>query len=227
MHHQPSPLLATLSAGDRAALLDRAVTRHLEIRAVLHLAGEAPSRVHVVTSGAIKLMSRDPGGREAILGLVLPGGLVGLSAVLDGLPETNDAVALTDCDVVGFDAGALMDVLARNPQAAIEAARTMSAQIRWLSGTALERSSSHVPARLAGRLLDLAVVAGRRRGDIVEVDLPLDQTDLGRLAGMCRESACKAIRKFRAQGLVDYHGRRLRILRPDLLEQVRGEGLGV
>jgi hypothetical protein len=32
-------------------------------------------------------MSRDPGGREAILGLVLPGGLVGLSAVLDGLPE--------------------------------------------------------------------------------------------------------------------------------------------
>jgi CRP-like cAMP-binding protein len=227
MHHQPSPLLATLSAGDRAALLDRAVTRHLEIRAVLHLAGEAPSRVHVVTSGAIKLMSRDLGGREAILGLVLPGGLVGLSAVLDGLPETNDAVALTDCDVVGFDAGALMDVLARNPRAAIEAARTMSAQIRWLSGTALERSSSHVPARLAGRLLDLAVVAGRRRGDIVEVDLPLDQTDLGRLAGMCRESACKAIRKFRAQGLVDYHGRRLRILRPDLLEQVRGEGLGV
>jgi CRP/FNR family cyclic AMP-dependent transcriptional regulator len=227
MHRQPSPLLATLSAGDRAALLDRAVTRHLEIRAVLHLAGEAPSRVHVVTAGAIKLMSRDPGGREAILGLVLPGGLVGLSAVLDGLPETNDAVALTDCDVVGFDAGALMDVLARNPQAAIEAARTMSAQIRWLNGTALERSSSHVPARLAGRLLDLAVVAGRRRGDIVEVDLPLDQTDLGRLAGMCRESACKAIRKFRAQGLVDYHGRRLRILRPDLLEQVRGEGLGV
>jgi CRP-like cAMP-binding protein len=227
MQHQPSPLLATLSARDRAAVLDRAVRRHLESGAVLHLAGDAPNRVHVVTSGAIKLMSRDPGGREAILGLVLPGGLVGLTPVLDGLPETNDAVALTDCDVLGFDAGALMEVLARNPQAAIEAARTMSAQVRWLSGTALERTSSHVPARLAGRLLDLAVLAGRQRGDIVEVDLPLDQTDLGRLAGMCRESACKAIRKFRAQGLVDYRGRRLRILRPDLLEQVRGDGLGI
>lgn len=227
MPHQPSPLLTALSAGDRAAVLDRAVTRHVENGTVLHLAGDAPNRVHVVMSGAIKLMSRDPGGREAILGLVLPGGLVGLSAVLDGLPETNDAVALTDCDVLGFEAGALMDVLSRNPQAAIEAARTMSAQVRWLSGTALERSSSNVPARLAGRLLDLAVVAGRRRGHIVEVDLPLDQTDLGRLAGMCRESACKAIRKFRAQGLVDYQGRRLQILRPDLLEQVRGEGLGV
>jgi CRP-like cAMP-binding protein len=227
MHHQPSPLLATLTAGDRVALLDRAVTRHLETGAVLHLAGNAPGRVHVVKSGAIKLMSRDPGGREAILGLVLPGGVIGLSTVLDGLPETNDAITLTDCEVVGFDAGALMDVLARNPQAAIEAARAMSAQVRWLSGTALERTSSHVPARLAGRLLDLAILAGRQRGEIVEVDLPLDQTDLGGLAGMSRESACKAIRKFRAQGLVDYRGRRLRILRPDLLEQVRCDGLHV
>jgi CRP-like cAMP-binding protein len=227
MHDQPSPLLAALSAGDRVAVLDRAVARHLESGAVLHLAGDTSNRVHVVRTGAIKLMSRDPGGREAILGLVLPGGLVGLSPVLDGLPEANDAIALTDCDVLGFDAGALMEVLARNPKAAIEAARTMSAQVRWLSGTALERTSSQVPARLAGRLLDLADLAGRRRGDIVEVDLPLDQADLGRLAGMCRESACKAIRKFRAQGLVDYRGRRLRILRPDLLEQVRGQGLGV
>jgi CRP/FNR family transcriptional regulator, cyclic AMP receptor protein len=221
MERQPSPLLHALSPADRALLVDRAVTRRLRTGAILHLTGDPPGRVHVVSSGAIKLMARHPGGRESILGLVLPGGLVGAAPALDGLPQANDAVALTECEVLGLDGSVLMEVLARNPLAAIEVARTLSAQVRWLSGTALERTSSSVPARLAGRLLELADLAGRRRGDVVEVELPLDQSELASLAGMSRESACKAIQRFRSQGLVDYHRRRLRILRPDLLEEVK------
>jgi CRP-like cAMP-binding protein len=226
MPDQPSPLLDSLSPVDRSAVLDRAVSRRVDGGAILHLAGDVPQRVHLIRSGAIKLVSRSAGGREAILGLALPGDLVGVSSLLDGLPQTCDAVALIETEVTGLDASVLMDVLLRNPEAAVEVARSMSAQLRWLSGTALERTSSHVPARLAARLLDLADLAGRRRGDAVELDLPLDQTDLGRLAGMSRESACKAIGTFRAQGLVDYRGRRLTILRPDLLEQVKCDESG-
>ena len=88
-----------------------------------------------------------------------------------------------------------------------------------MSDTAVERTSSEVPARLAGRLLDLADLLGTVRQGAVEMELPLAQGDLGRLAGMCRESACKTLRRFKSQGLLDYRGRRLRILRPDALER--------
>jgi CRP-like cAMP-binding protein len=50
------------------------------------------------------------------------------------------------------------------------------------------------------------------------------QGDLGRLAGISRESTCKALRSFQSQGLLDYRGRRLRILRPDVLERIRCTG---
>jgi CRP-like cAMP-binding protein len=96
--------------------------------------------------------------------------------------------------------------------------------MRWLYATTLERTSSEVPARLAGRLLDLGDLLGRIHQGALEIDLPVAQGDLGRLAGISRESTCKALRSFKSQGLLDYRGRRLRILRPDALERIRCAG---
>jgi hypothetical protein len=41
---------------------------------------------------------------------------------------------------------------------------------------------------------------------------------------MCRESACKTMSKMKKQGVIDYKGRKLRILRPDVLEKIRCAG---
>jgi CRP-like cAMP-binding protein len=74
--------------------------------------------------------------------------------------------------------------------------------------------------------LDLAELLGRQRGDAIDVDLPFPQRDLGGLAGMCRESACKTLSRWKSEGTVDYQGRRLRILRPDVLYRIRCAGRG-
>ena len=126
--------------------------------------------------------------------------------------------------MIGFDADLFAEILLDNAAAAVQLSVMMAERSRWIYDTALERTSSEVPARLAGRLLDLAVLLGRVRDGAVELELPLGQSDLGRLAGMCRESACKTLRRFRAEGWVEYRGRRLRILRPDALERVRCGG---
>jgi CRP/FNR family cyclic AMP-dependent transcriptional regulator len=216
-----SPLVAALRAPERRRLLDRAVPKALGSGDVLFLAGDRNRRAYIVASGALKLMARDGEGRETILGLALPGDLVGDVAALDELPQPLDAVAASRSELVGVDAGILVDVLGKSPEAALELARSLATRMRWVWDTAFERTSSDVPARLAGRLLDLADLIGRVHNGAVELELPLAQSDLGRLAGMCRESACRALRAFRAEGMVEYRGRRVRILRPDALERVR------
>jgi CRP-like cAMP-binding protein len=126
--------------------------------------------------------------------------------------------------VLGIDADMFVQMLSRSPSGALELARAMAQRTRWLCDAALERSTATVPARLAGRLLDLADLLGRVDRGAIEMELPLAQEDLGSLAGMCRESACKTLRTFKRQGLLDYRGRRLRILRPDALERIRCSG---
>jgi CRP-like cAMP-binding protein len=216
-----SPLLSALPEHERHRLLGRAVSRSLRRGEVLFLTGDRSRRAYMVGSGALKLVARDGEGRETILGLALPGDVVGDVAALDELPQPLDAVAASRSELIGVDSGLLLDVVGSTPEAAVQLARCLATRMRWVWETAFERTSSDVPARLAGRLLDLADLVGRVRDGAVELDLPLPQSDLGRLAGMCRESACKALRAFQAAGLVDYRGRRVRILRPDALEKVR------
>jgi CRP/FNR family transcriptional regulator, cyclic AMP receptor protein len=218
-----SPLLSALAPAERERLLTRAVRRRIGAGTVIYLEGDSEPRAHLIGAGVVKLSTRNVGGREAILGLALVGDLIGEIPVIDGKCQPTDALAVTGCELIGFEADVLRAVLADNGRAALAVARSLSARLRWVGGTALERSSSDVPARLAGRLLDLAELLGNGDG-AGEFDLPLVQADLGSMAGMSRESACKTLRSFKLRGLLEYSGRRIRLLRPDLLELVRAGG---
>jgi CRP/FNR family cyclic AMP-dependent transcriptional regulator len=219
-HARPT-LLDALEPSERLRLLARSVPRHLAPGGILSLAGERGGRVHIVQKGVVKLTARDGDGRETILALAVRGDILGDLAAIDDLPHPVDSIAATPCDLLGVEATMLNDILVRNPAAAFALTRSLASRLRWVCGIALERTSVNVPARLAGRLLDLAELIGRIDDGAVELEIPLAQADLGRLAGMCRESACKALRQFRERGLIDYRDRRLRILRPDALEHIR------
>jgi CRP/FNR family transcriptional regulator, cyclic AMP receptor protein len=216
--------MIALPAEKRAQLLDRGVRRSVDAGEILYLSGDSRPRLHLVTRGVIKLSARDGEGRETIVGLAIPGDLLGEVPMLDGLCQPADAIAATRAEVLGLDATAFLEALEASPGAALAVARGMAKQMRWLYATTLERTSSEVPGRLAGRLLDLGDLLGRIHHGTLEIDLPVAQGDLGRLAGISRESTCKAMRSFKSQGLLDYKGRRLRILRPEVLERIRCSG---
>jgi CRP-like cAMP-binding protein len=169
----------------------------------------------------VKLTARDSNGDETILGLATPGAPVGDLAAIDGRGQPLDAIMATPGKLLGMDAPLFVEVMLRNPLAARALACAGAERTRWLIDTALERTSGEVEERLAGRLLDLARMIGRTRGQVMELDLPIGQRDLGRLAGICRESTCKTLRRMKSKGVLDYEGRRLRILRPDTLRMMR------
>lgn len=210
-----------LAPSARERLLARSVERHLTAGDILHLAGDRPDRVHLVVHGVVKLSLRDSEGEETILGLAPAGTVVGDIGAVDGRPQPLDAIAATAGLARGIDAQLFVETIFDEPRAALALSRSQAERTRWMTETALERTSGEIRARLAGRLLDLARMLGERTGDHITLDLPLGQRDLGKLAGMCRESTCKTLRRFKAEGVVDYEGRKLRILRPDSLQMMR------
>lgn len=218
------PLLERLRNEDRRLVLDRGAWRHLTRGERLYLAGDTRRLAYILTSGVLKMSARDPEGGETILLLAVAGEIVGEVSAFDDMPQPLDAVAAVPSAALGINADTLVEVLERNPEAAVVVARQMAQRLRWIGETALERTSSEVPARLAGRLLDLAELLGRRNGGVIEIEMPLPQHDLARMAGMCRESACKALRRFRAEGILDYKGRRVRIYRLEMLERIKCAG---
>ncbi|MDQ3986570.1 MAG: Crp/Fnr family transcriptional regulator [Actinomycetota bacterium] len=218
------PVIDLLDPRDRKKILDRSVCRRLSRGEPLYFAGDTSERAHVVRSGVLKLTARNLEGDETILCLATPGEIAGDLSILDGRAQPLDAIAATTVHVLGIDSMTLSEALARNPAATRALARQVGRRTRWILEAMLERTTSEVPARLAGRLLHLAELLGERRGPTIEMNLPLPQRDLGSFAGMCRESACKTLKRFRDEGLLEYRGRKLRILRPDSLERIRCAG---
>ena len=217
-----SPVLASLPDGDLDRLFARAVERRLDPDDILHFAGEVEDRVHLVTGGVIK--HSVSGAVETIVGLSVEGDLIGEVALMEDNREPFDSIAATETHLIGIDSEDLARTIRAHPSACLALADSFAMRMRWMATAANDRSATLVTERLAGRLLDLAELLGRMNGGVIDLELPLAQRDLGRLAGMSRESACKTMRRFRSAGVVDYEGRHLRILRPEVLRHIKCEG---
>jgi len=213
--------LGLLPLPERILLAQRSVIRRFNRADVLFLAGEASTRVYVMLHGVVKLIARDEQGAETITAFVARGGLLGEVAALDRAPQPVEAIAATGVTVVSYDAEEFVDAFARSPRACLALAAHLAGRTRAMCDLMHERSTAPAPARLAGRLLHLARLLGTTEAGTLELDLPVPQKDLGAFAGMSREMACKTLRRLQREGVLHYRERRLRILRPDVLERIR------
>lgn len=219
-----SSVFGKLHERDRDRLFDRGCVRELSAGEYLFFRGDDARRLWSVEAGVIKLSLADETGRPSLLGIATPGDVIGELAASDGDGQPYDALAASPTVLISLDADETMDAIFRSSAASAELCAQMAARTRSILGTADERSTGDVTARLAGRLLELAELLGRMRSGTIEMDVPLPQEDLGRLAGMCRETACRTMRRLKADGVLDYSGRNMRILRPDVLERLRCGG---
>jgi CRP/FNR family transcriptional regulator, cyclic AMP receptor protein len=209
-----------------ADLTRRATVKGLDREQILFSEGDDGERAHLVLAGVVKLGTRSLDGKETIVGLAVPGDLVDPVSVLDGGRQPFDAIAATPGRVMTMDAQILRSALARNSSACLALGRALSGRTRSLIGTAVERSTAGATARVAGRLLDLTGMLGKldRVGSDIEVAPALHQGDLARFAGVSRESASKTLARLRRAGVIDYDKRRLRVMRPEVLERIRCAG---
>ena len=216
-----SPVLSRLSPAAQGALRGGSFAKRVDVGAVIVVGGEESERVHLVTDGIVKLVIADAAGNESLVALALEGDLIGDIAALDDAPEPYDAIAATDVTLLSIERDRFLDIVGADPRALLELATGLAVRVRAFGAAATERGSRYVEARLAGRLLELANVIGRMRGGTIELHMPLHQADLARLSGTSRESACRTLRRFKEEGVLDYKPGRLRIFKPDVLERIR------
>lgn len=219
-----SSVIGKIEEPRRRGLLDRGCVRDLRRGEYLFFKGDPARRVWSIESGVMKLCLSDEAGRMDLLGVAPTGDILGELAATDGDTQPFDAVAATPCTLISLDAALFMETVLSSPAASGELCAQMAARARSVMEAVTERTNGDITARLAGRLLDLAEVLGRMSAGTIEMEVPLAQEDIGRLAGMCRESTCRTMRRLKKDGILDYHGHRLRILRPDALERLRCGG---
>jgi CRP-like cAMP-binding protein len=60
---------------------------------------------------------------------------------------------------------------------------------------------------------------GTNNAETIELDLPLTQEELGEMVGGSRQSVNQILHEFQRRGILDMHGRRIRILQIEQLQR--------
>jgi CRP/FNR family cyclic AMP-dependent transcriptional regulator len=218
------PVLGALGPDLVARLGAFAVSKRVRRGTRLFAKGDTGTSLIAVRSGTVRISSPSRTGKNAVLNLIGPGGILGEIALLDGGPRTADATALTDCELVVIERRDFLPLVRSRPEVAIKLIELLCARLRNTTEQVEDVIFHDLPARVARTLLRLAKAGGRAQaGAAVEIT----QLELSQIIGMSRESTNKQLREWGRRGWIRLGRGRIVLLSPEPLARIAAEpGLG-
>lgn len=222
MNRSPIAAFATspLFAGWTAAQLDRLVAlgrvRRFAAGAVLFRTGDPADAAYAVLTGHLHAVLGSADGREMVVRKFGPGEVLGELAVLHGGPRSATLVCVSSTDLLRIDGRAFLQLVEGDP--ALSHA-LLAALARRLADTTVQLSDlafRALPARLAGKLLELAETDDDGAG-APGLEIRISQQELASLLGCARESVNKHLRTFEDRGWIVLGRTRLAIRDPEAL----------
>ena len=164
---------------------------HYQAGEAVYRIGQAPTRVHIVRSGAIELSRTMRGGR-VVIQILRPGEVLGDISLFLRMKVPWDALAIEDSLILSFDSLSLHRLLEQRPQLAWRWLHSVSARVAGFWFRVVELLAGGLEAQVASVLV-------RRAEDGV---VHLSQSQLAELVGHQRTSVNRVLKRLEGQGLV-------------------------
>ena len=179
---------------------------------VIYHQDDPPGSLFIVLSGAVKMERVLNNGRQHTIGWVTKGSFFGTHSIFGVMTRTENAVAVTACDLLIFGGSEFRDFLHRNP-AAIEALLEVVID-KWRG--CLDRFSETVLLDVRERTVRVLVRLCERmgkEGPNGSISLPdLTQPELASWVGASRESVNRALRSLARLGMIELSGGKVSVL---------------
>jgi CRP/FNR family transcriptional regulator, anaerobic regulatory protein len=198
------------------ALLDSVAEQQtLEPGATLYRAGQRRRSIWVVSEGALKTCELDVFGREQVSAFYGQGDVMGLERI--AIPEHRGfALALEPTRVCRIPVSRLLQRLAVAPMLWRELLRVAGEQLARAREVHRVLAQLQTGQRLAWFLLE--GVGPQRAGCACSgaqtLHLPMQRQDIASYLGMTLESVSRSFSAMHRDGLIEVHGRSVRLLDP-------------
>jgi len=185
--------------------------------------GDEGDALYCVVSGRVRIVAVGGTSQEVFLNIIEPHESFGEIAVIDGLPRTATAVAIEPVKLIALGRNDLIEVLGAEPELALHLLRLFCQRMRWASDLVEESAFLSPPARLAKRLLSLAMLHGKATED--GIALSISQIELAKFLGASRQYVNEKLQAWKTRGWVSLARRSLLIVDPAALKRIAGDGL--
>ena len=220
------PLFACLSETDRRALAEHAVEVPIQKGQFIFREGDPADWFHIVQHGNVKCVKSTPEGREVTLKVLMPGDLFCCEAsAFSGDSHPGCAQSMGDGTVIKIHRKAMLEVIQKNPEAAVSIINYLSLRLRESQDNAKAFALDRAEQRVAAILVNLAERSGVQETQGLRISVRLTHQDLADMAGLTKETTSRILSRFKKELLIAGHGKQLLILNLPHLQEMAPHAL--
>lgn len=215
------PLLNILSGADRRRILHELTEAHYGKGDLIFREGDPTEYFHIVKEGTVKCVKSTPDGKECTLKMLMPGDLFCCdAAVFDGAGHPGTAKPMGNVSILRISKQAYLDMLRRNPNAAIEVIKYLGNRLHEAQEKAKILALDRADQRLASLLIDLAARNGIKDSHGTRLPMCLTRQDMANMVGTTTETTIRIMGRFKRERLVSGTAKNLLILDLPRLKKV-------
>ena len=208
---ESSTFLGSLPADALDQLVKRGHVARWKKGETIYERGDKGDSLLVIVSGRVKIFNTTIDAREVVLNFLGPGDVNGEIAVLDGGERTATAMALEPSVAFVLYRRDLMPLLTQHPDTLVEIVQILCEKLRATSEI-VEDSQRSMRGRAARGLLRLARQHGKKTKAGIEIDLGVNQRDLGNYLTLSRENTSRQLGALTEAGVIAANGGQIVIL---------------
>lgn len=193
-------VFGALTKDAREALAATARTQSFKAGEVIFTAGSDGSSMMAIAEGTVRISALAPTARDVVLAELHAGDVFGEITLLDAGARSADAHAQTNCTLLVVERRALLQLIAKTPEALIRLMELLCQRIRVSDERMMELAFLPLPARMARALLR---ASEGKSGASPARKLSLTQTEIANTIGSSRENVNRTLRKWQGLGVIE------------------------
>lgn len=167
---------------------------------------------YILRSGRAKLIKSSRTGRQHIIKLVNPAGIMGADAVFENGPYAFTAEAMEDSEICFISKEEFLRYIREQPGVALRIMSVLSEELRTARSQMIDMALKDAREKMAGLLLSLADEYGNTKDDGIILGVLLTRGELAEMIGVSQETAIRLLSEFKENGMIRTHRRQITIL---------------
>jgi hypothetical protein len=189
----------------------------------LFRSGESFHSLYAIRTGFFKTTVASQDGRDQVTGFFMSGELIGMDGICTH-SHSCDAVALEDSEVCELPFGHMEALSKEIPSIQTHFFRLMSREIVRDQGVMLLLGNMRAEERIAAFLLNLSQRLHHRGFAANDFILRMSREEIGSYLGLKLETVSRTLSRFHQEGLIVVEHKHVRLLKPELLNQMVSGG---
>lgn len=207
----PKSIFSALTPEEKEDLQRNITLAYFKKNEFIFKEGEKPTAFLFLKDGKVIIYKEGLAGREQIIRMTKPFGIIGYRALLADELHIGSAITLEDSVVCIVSIDYLYKKLLKNPNFSLRLLQKLAKELGFSNGRTVTLTQKHIRGRLAESLLLLKEKYGWEN-DGATLKVYLSREDLANLSNMTTSNAIRTLSTFAGEKVIAIDGRKIRIL---------------